>query len=396
VLLQQLIRIPSVNPMGRDVQRPEFLEGRVTDFLAKTFAALGLPYERHEVHPGRENIIARMPGENSGRTLLLEVHQDTVPVDGMTIPPFAGELREGRVWGRGACDVKGAMATILAAVSRLLREQPARLPNIAIACTVNEELGFTGAQHLAALWNSGRSKLLPQPPAAAIVSEPTELNVVVAHKGVVRWKCHAHGRAVHSSNPAAGENAIYRMMTILGSIAKYGETLETDFQKHPLLGRPTVSVGTIRGGISVNTVPDHCVIEIDRRLLPAEEPLDVWRQACQYIDSMVALADHHSHDKRPRAMPTHDEPFIVARGLRDEINGELAAMLVAAAKRAGIDARQVGVPFGTDAAAFGREVPTVVFGPGSIAQAHTEDEWIAVEQLQQATEVLYELCRRWE
>ena len=173
-ILQELIALPSVNPMGRGVDRETAnatcYEHRVTDFLAGRFAELGLPSERHTVHPAtetapaRENIIALLATDSARPTLMLEVHQDTVPVDGMTIAPFAGELRENRIWGRGASDVKGAMACILAAVSRLIEEKPPSLPNIVIACTVNEEHGFTGAQALAKLWKSGQSKLLPSAP----------------------------------------------------------------------------------------------------------------------------------------------------------------------------------------------------------------------------------------
>jgi acetylornithine deacetylase len=269
----------------------------------------------------------------------------------------------------------------------LLREKAARLPNIVIACTVNEELGFTGAQHLAALWKSGRSKLLPQPPAAAIVSEPTQLNVVVAHKGVVRWKCQTRGRAAHSSNPSAGANAIYRMAPVVQALQDYAETQVNALGEHPLLGRPTLSVGTIRGGLSVNTVPDGCAIEIDRRLLPDEEPPAARQRVIDYLRQNLGDTAQHV---------SHEPPFIVARGLRDDRNAPLAERLQQAASACGVVAKKIGVPFGTDAAAFGHEVPTVVFGPGSIAQAHTEDEWVAVEQLQQATEILFELCRRWE
>src|SRR5207249_11663727 len=121
---------------------------------------------------------------------LFEAHQDTVPVDGMTIPPWTPDVRDGRIYGRGSTDIKGGMAAMLAALSRLAIERPPNMPTIVLACTVNEEHGFTGATHLTKLWTGGGSKLMPRAPDAAVVAEPTLLNVVVAHKGVVRWRCH--------------------------------------------------------------------------------------------------------------------------------------------------------------------------------------------------------------
>lgn len=371
--------------MGRTVDREtaaaNCFEHRVTDFLDQQFADLGLSIERHIVHPAsesspaRQNILARLGTNDSRPTLMLEVHQDTVPITGMTINPFAGEMREGRIYGRGACDVKGAMACILATVARLVEAPPDNLPNIVVACTVNEEHGFTGAKHLPKSWG--------KPPDAIIVSEPTELNVVVAHKGVVRWKCTATGRAVHSSNPAIGDNAIYRMAAVIRHLQTYAAEVVPNLGEHPRLGRPSLSVGTIAGGISVNTVPDKCVIEIDRRILPDEDPAAAQAHVMEYLQSQLGDDANRIH---------HGEPFITARGLKDEYNGPLAAQLIAAAQQSGVSSKTIGVPFGTDASAFGSEVPTVVFGPGSIAQAHTDDEWIAVDQLHQATEILVQLC----
>lgn len=378
-LLSQLVQIPSVNPMGHDAEGDICFEHRMTDHLEGLFQSLGMPSERHTVHPGRQNILARMDAGNDRPVVMLEVHQDTVPVVGMVVPPFRGEVRESRVWGRGACDIKGGMACILAALNRLQQQRPAGLPNIVVACTVNEEHGFTGAKHLAELWGSGQSKLLPAPPDAIIVAEPTQLNVVVAHKGVVRWKCHTHGRAAHSSNPAAGENAIYSMMPVVAALHAYARDVAPTRGEHPLVGKPTLSVGTIHGGISVNTVPDRCTIEIDRRLLPGEDPLQAYREVIDHVTQHSPFAE---------GVVAHDEPFITALGLRDGHNNQLADGLIRACHAAGHESQRIGVAFGTDASAFGQQVPTVVFGPGNIAQAHTDDEWVAVEQLQRATKVL--------
>lgn len=386
--LSELVRIPSVNPMGRSVSGPEFLEARVTEHLEGLFTRLGLPSERHTVAPGRDNIITRLDGrvppEQGGPLVLLEVHQDTVPIDGMKIDPFSGEVRDGRVYGRGACDIKGGMAAMLAALSRLVQERPPEMPTIALACSVNEEYGFTGAQQLQRIWSEGKSQLVPRLPDLAIVAEPTLLNVVVAHKGVARWRCHTHGRAAHSSDPSQGVNAIYRMGKVLAALERYAQEVPPTHQAHPLVGRPTLSVGTITGGISVNTVPDRCTIEIDRRVLPGEDPRHAWQEVIDFVSAHSGLAEP----------PTHDEPHMIAGGLPDHINGALAARLAEVVRTLGNPCELIGVPYGTDAAAFARTtMPVVVFGPGSIAQAHTEDEWVEVDQLRRAAEVYYEFCR---
>jgi acetylornithine deacetylase len=393
--LSELVAIPSVNPMGRATSGPEFFEHRLTDYLESLFSRLAIPAQRQPVAPLRDNIIARLDGEvppeRGGPILLFEVHQDTVPVDGMTIEPWTPVVRDGRIYGRGACDVKGGMAAMLAAVARLAHERPKNRPTIVLACTVNEEHGFTGASALCRLWQRDglaavSPALFPRPPDAAIVAEPTRLDVVVAHKGVVRWRCHAHGRAAHSSRPEAGDNAIYRMARIVSALERYHREVLARAPTHPLCGRPTLSVGTISGGISVNTVPDLATIEIDRRLVPGEAPETAYRQVIDYLASTT-------DDPTATRPITHERPFIQNFGLPDAANRDLAERLSAAAKSVSGKSSQIGVPFGTDAAAIARAgVPSVVFGPGSIEQAHTSDEWVSLAEVEQAAEILYRLA----
>ena len=210
--LADLVAIPSVNPMGRQVAGPEYFEYKLTDYLERAFGELGLKTHRQPVAPLRDNLLARLDGrpspERGGRLILFEVHQDTVPVEGMTIEPWTPVVRDGRLYGRGACDVKGGMAAMLGAVARLASEPPDDRPTIVMACTVNEEYGFSGATELCRAWVDSQSPLLARRPDAGIVAEPTNLDIVVAHKGVARWRCHTHGRAAHSSRPEAGDNAI--------------------------------------------------------------------------------------------------------------------------------------------------------------------------------------------
>ncbi len=381
--LSELIAIPSVNPMGRDLQGPEFYEYRVTDYLERFFRGLEVPFVRQPVEPLRDNIIARLDGTRSpaegGQLILFEAHQDTVPCDGMTIDPWKPEIRDGRIYGRGSCDIKGGMTAMLGAFSRLARERPAEMPTLVMACTVNEEHGYTGAIELCRSWKK-QDAFFPHLPDAAVIAEPTDLNVVVAHKGTVRWFCHTRGRAIHSSKPHLGDNAIYRMARVIAALEKYSKEFAARMPEHPWCGRATLSVGTIRGGISVNTVPDRCTIEIDRRLLPGEDGMAAYRQVIDYLATELGETDQI----------VHDAPYICSVGLANDNNDELSDRLVSAAKEVRGECRKIGVPFGTDAAQFATTgVPAVVFGPGSVEQAHTADEWLSLDELEAASEIFY-------
>ena len=150
-----------------------------------------------------------------------------------------------------------------------------------MACTVNEEHGFTGAHGLCRLWESA-DPIFPRRPDVAIVAEPTKLQVVVAHKGMVRWRFHTHGRSSHSSRRSKAKNAIFRMAKVLEALERYQREIVGTLADTSLCGRPTLSVGTISGGISVNTVPDRATIEIDRRLVPGEDPQRRWQHVIAF------------------------------------------------------------------------------------------------------------------
>lgn len=388
-ILYRLVAIPSVNPAGRSVLGPEFLETRLTDFLEELLGAMGLRWQRQCVSPGRDNIVARLDGETppekGGGVILFDAHQDTQPVDGMTIEPFSPLIRDGRLYGRGACDTKGSMAAMLAALARLAEERPPGMPTVLMACPVDEESGFTGIRELVRLFDDEallRSKeaIFPRKPDMVVVGEPTGLNIVVAHKGAVRWRCCAKGRAAHSSNPAAGENAIYAMARVLPIFERYQAEAASDVPAHPLCGGATLNVGTIRGGVSVNTVPDQCVVEIDRRIPPGEDT------AAAYNHVMAYFAREGGLD-----FPVENErPFFDLPSLSDDGNRLVADRLADAVR--GVTGRcdRVGVAYGTHAGVYASAgIPSVVFGPGHIEQAHTKDEWLPLDQLEQAAEALY-------
>ena len=318
----------------------------MTAHLVEVFQRLGLAVERQRVMPGRENVIARLEGDASSAgdnpLILFDAHQDTVPVEGMTVEPFLPQRRGGRVYGRGACDVKGGMAAMLTALSRLAQERPPGRPTVVAVCTVNEEHGFSGASALRQLWAGGQSRLLPRRPDAAIVLEPTGLDVVVAHKGVIRWRCHARGRAAHSATPELGENAIYKMARAVAVIERYAADVLPRAGSHPLCGPPTLSVGTIHGGIGVNVVPDLCSVEIDLRVPVGTEPEAARRDVIAYLERAAGL----------EFALEHEPPMMQGYPLSDRDNGPLAERLSAAVRQVVGECRQIGIAYATDGGDF--------------------------------------------
>ncbi len=380
-ILCELVSVPSVNPMGREVGGPIYFEGRLSDWLMEFFKSLGADCERIEVVPGRDNVIARYDSLGADRTLLLDAHQDTVPVDGMTIPPFEPRVENGRVTGRGSCDVKGGLAAMLFAFRRLLEEKPAGAANIILSCTCDEEATALGVSDLVKSWQDGRSRLIAAPPDGAIIAEPTLLDVVVAHRGATRFCVRTQGRACHSSDPTQGINAIYRMAKVLDALEEYAEALSRKIAPHPLCGGATMSVGRITGGSSVNIVPDECIIEIDRRVIPSEDRDRVLSDLKEFVAERVDFE------------VVFDPPWIAAPSLNNDDNGWLADHLLELTAPIAGPHRAVGVPFGTHASRISAAgVPSVVFGPGSIDQAHTKDEFIEIDQLEKAAEIYYQFC----
>jgi acetylornithine deacetylase len=375
-LLAELVRRPSVNPMGRTDLPPEYLyESRVTAFLEEQLRSLGCECVRQSFAEGRDNLIATYtPPTPAPFTLLLEAHQDTVPVDGMIIEPFAATMTGGKLYGRGSCDVKGGVAVMLAAFARLVKEKPPGSAKVILAFTVDEEHGGRG---VSLLMQSGvRADY-------AIVAEPTQLNIVNAHKGVARWHLETTGRACHSSRPEEGVNAVYRMAHLLRGVEAYAEVLHA-LPPDPILGPRTISVGRVQGGVSPNTVPDFCRADVDRRLLPGE----TFAGATADLEAFL------------RAIPEVDFPFRLTQSspgcepLDPAGSVELVQRFGAVIDAVVGQHRVHAVPFGTDASRIAvTGVPTVVFGPGDIAQAHTKDEWIDLAQLEPAAEILFQFAR---
>jgi acetylornithine deacetylase len=291
----------------------------------------------------------------------------------MKVPPFAATRDGDRVYGRGACDNKGPMTAMLLALQRLAIERPANAANITLALTVDEEYLFTGVNELV----RGGVRY-----DGAIVAEPTDLNIVVGHKGGARWDVVVRGQAYHSSNPKKGVNAIYRMSSVIRSLERLAESLYSR-PNDPLLGGPTLSVGMIEGGVAVNVVPDVCKIQVDRRLIPGETP------ASAHAECAAHLAADPEIDFPVECVP----PWLNLQAMPDTINQSLAGRLRECVQPYRRACEFRGEPYGSDASALhAAKIPTVIFGPGSITKAHTDDEFVPLSEISLAAEILYQFC----
>ena len=362
-LLRELIALPSVNPAFLPANDLRAGEQRVADFLAATAGRVGLDVEFQEVFPGRSNLLARLPASGQVRQrILLAPHMDTVGGESSEI--FDPREKDGRLHGRGACDTKGSVAAMLTALIELAGspQRPGHT-EIVFAGLVDEENGQCGSRALVA--KGFRADL-------AIVGEPTRLQVVTAHKGDLWLQLETRGKAAHGSRPDLGRNAVHEMARIV-------DLLETTYaallrkRRHALLGNPTVIVGAIAGGSQPNIVPDRCRISIDRRTIPGETEAGVRRE----IKSLL-----HRHRLKAKLLNIRSAPCLP---METNLKRPLVRQFLARVGQTG----RSGAHYFCDAAVLsGGGVPSVVFGPGDIAQAHTADEWISLRDLDTATRLL--------
>lgn len=368
-LLHELIALPSINPALPAECGDWTGEQGVADFLAHQGDRAGLEIEFHEVFPGRANVLARLtpPGSQPARRILLAPHMDTVGVDGPT--RFKPAKKGDRLYGRGACDTKGSAAAMFAALLRLANKgkRPTDTEIIFVGL-VDEEVGQHGSRAYAA---SGPKADL------AIIGEPTRNKLVTAHKGDCWLTLVTKGKAAHGSRPDLGRNATLEA-------AKAIQLLETDYaaqlkqRHHPLLGSPTVNVGVVRGGRQPNIVPDRCEIVIDRRTIPGETSATVQgelKKLFRHAGLKVALEP----DTKNPCLPLETPPEL-----------PLVQQLMSTLRQR----KPLGVDFFCDASPLAAGgIPSVVFGPGNVAQAHTIDEWISLKSLNRAVDQIESFLR---
>jgi acetylornithine deacetylase/succinyl-diaminopimelate desuccinylase-like protein len=366
--LRDYVAIPSVNPMGRS-DFPEGIAGesRYADHVRHQLVALGLDAVCIGA-PDRQSVIAevRVPGARD--TVMVASHLDTVPVDGMEIDPFDPRIENGRLYGRGSCDTKSGMAALVAALERVLARGSLRR-NVIVVGEADEELGSRGVVDV--LEHLGTAR-----PDWVLATEPTDMRVVTHHKGIALARLAAHGRACHSSDPAAGQNAIYALARAALAIEDLCRKLES--RRDPLLGHGTMSVGKIGGGAAPNIVPDAAWLITDRRLLPGETGEQVRKEI------QTALDTHGVRDVEIEFCRVEKGALGIPR------DHAAVRTCQAALAKAGLSAEPSTAAFGTDAGVLFAEhgLPGVVLGPGSITLAHTSRESVPVREVEQMVDVL--------
>jgi succinyl-diaminopimelate desuccinylase len=366
-LLSELIALPSINPAFSAKDASQTGEARVAEFLEARAARFGLETEYKRALPQRSNLLIHLsPTRRVRQRILLAPHLDTVNAQPQQLVP---RRSNGRLYGRGACDTKGSVAAMISALCEVARSGPRPAETeIVFAGLVDEENSQSGSRALAA---SGFKADL------AIVGEPTGLAVVTAHKGSLWLRFETKGKSAHGARPELGRNAIHEMSKIVDQLeTKYAAGLRK--RRHALLGRPSVSVGVIRGGTQPNIVPDHCEILVDRRTLPGETEASVRRE-------ILALLKQHG-----LKAVFADNKLAPCRPLETSPKLPLVAQFLTQAGQA----KPAGVDYFSDAAVLAEGgIPSVVFGPGDIAQAHTPDEWVRLADLERAKEMLTRFLR---
>lgn len=360
-LLSSLVQIPSVNPDGiPGVDDPG--EQACAEAVGKFLEAAGATVEYQQVLPGRPNVIGRFPSNRPGKKrVVFAPHTDTVSVVGMSIDPFSGEVRDGKVWGRGASDTKGTMAAMLWALWEM-RDRIAEMEHeIWFVGLMGEEAGQNGSQAFVKAYCS-------EAPGDwfAVVGEPTENAIVHASKGVCWLHLTTRGVAAHASTPERGVNAIDKMVAV---IRYFREVLAPRWEKvtNPLLGATSLNIGAIRGGVKANIVADVCTASFDIRMVP-----ELYREyGAGFADAIVkelqAEVDASLEATCRVSAPMWTDP---------------KHPLIVALQRGGSELD--GAPWFCDGAVFSAAgVPAVAVGPGSIAQAHTQDEYIAIRDLEE-------------
>jgi acetylornithine deacetylase len=371
-LAAELVAIDSRNP-SLVADGPG--ERLVADRLGEILAGWGFAVSVHDVAPGRPNVIARI-GPTGRSPLVLNGHLDVVGTEDMVHPPFEPVRRDGRLYGRGANDMKGGVAAMCVAAARAAA-RGALHSELIVTAVCDEEYRSIGTSALVA---EGLRA------SAAIVTEPTRLAVCPAHKGFVWFDVALHGHAAHGSRPDVGVDAIAHAGLLLAALVRHEETALRG-RTHALLGHPSVHASMIAGGTGWSTYPAHCTLQLERRTIPGETGDQAQAELQAICDAIAHARPAFRADvTRHTVQPPNDVPVdaAVVRALLDGLR--------ASGQGASVD----GLSCWTDAALLSAAgIPAVCFGPGDIARAHAAEEWIGEDELHIATDVLERVVSAW-
>lgn len=369
-LLKDLIAIDSVNP---SLVAGAAGEGQAADAVAQQMRRAGLDVIVEDVAPGRPNVIGVVDGARPGRSLMFCGHLDTVGVEGMQAP-FDPIERDGRIYGRGSQDMKSGVAAMVDA-ARVVAERGLRAGRLIVAAVVDEEYASIGADALVARWTAD----------AAIVTEPTDLQIGVGHKGFAWFEVETRGRAAHGSRPKDGRDAILRMGRVLQRL----EALDADLQARPphaVMGTASLHASTIEGGREWSVYPDSCRLRVERRTVAGETAPGVESEIRRIL---VALRDADPEFEASAQLMFARPPYEIAP------DHGLVAALSHAARGAGAPARPIGMSFWTDAAILGEAaIPSLLFGPGG-AGLHSVEEYVHTADVVTCRDALAALAGQW-
>lgn len=365
-LLCDLIAIRTVNPMGGPSTQSAPIERPVIEYLEQIFEPYDVELRRLPCGPLHESLLVSVPGHSNVAGVLLESHIDTVPADDWVERAFVPRLNEGRVYGRGACDDKGALAAMALAVLDVLESGQRPPQPVWLLAAGDEEHGQSGIRHF--LKNTQLEI------ACGVFGEPTQLIPVVQHKGTIRWDITARGRSAHTSRSELGHNAILDMVQVIEAVAEYELRLRAGYSC-AMTGAPSLTVTMIEGGRTRNMVPDQCKVALDFRIVPNMDAHQAVADLLEHLNNRGLRIEHGEFQCFAPALNTSpQDPFVML--VTTFCERELSRPVAPA-----------GAPYGSDAGWMPRSIPTIVLGPGNIAQAHAVDEYVELKQVEQAAAI---------
>ena len=365
-LLRDLVAIDSVNP---SLVPGAAGEAAIAARIAAELRTIGLDVEMHEAAAGRSNVVGVLEGRGRGHSLMFCGHTDTVGVEGMTAP-FDPVDRGGRLYGRGAQDMKGGLAAMIDA-ARVVAGEGLAAGRLIIAAIVDEEFASLGADALVSRWRAD----------AAVVTEPTDLRIATGHKGFAWFEIETRGKAAHGSRPREGRDAIMRMGRVLHALEALDRRLQAR-RPHPLLGTASLHASLIDGGAELSSYPDRCTLKLERRTLNNEDEASVTEELMGILS-------------RLRQTDPEFEGSVRALFSRPAYEIPSSHPLVAALRKASQEDEIVGMSFWTDAAVLGAAgIPSLLFGPGG-AGLHSREEYVEIGDVLRCRDSLAALARAW-